>query len=46
MSFNYQERISILEFYDKYGLNPALDFVRHQGGINISSDTVSMVRRS
>ena len=39
MSFNYQERITILEFYDKYGLNPALDFVRHQG-VSISPATL------
>ena len=39
MSFNYRERISILEFYDKYGLNPALDFVRHQG-VSISQATL------
>lgn len=39
MSFTYQERIKVLEFYDKYGLNPALDFVRCQG-VSISQATL------
>jgi hypothetical protein len=39
MSFTYQERISVLEFYDKYGLKPALDFVRCQG-VDISPATL------
>ena len=39
MSFHYNERIEILKFYDKYGLEPALDFVRHQG-ITISPATL------
>jgi Integrase core domain len=39
MSFTYQERINVLEFYDKYGLNPALDFVRCQG-VDISQATL------
>jgi transposase InsO family protein len=39
MSFTYQERIKVLEFYDKYGLNPALDFVRCQG-VDISQATL------
>jgi hypothetical protein len=39
MSFTYQERIKVLEFYDKYGLKPALDFVRCQG-VDISPATL------
>jgi Integrase core domain len=39
MSFTYQERINVLEFYDKYGLKPALDFVRCQG-VDISPATL------
>jgi Integrase core domain len=39
MSFTYRERINVLEFYDKYGLNPALDFVRCQG-VDISPATL------
>jgi hypothetical protein len=39
MSFTYQKRINVLVFYDKYGLKPALDFVRCQG-VDISQATL------
>jgi transposase InsO family protein len=31
MSFTYQEKLNILQFYDKHGFEPALDYVRLQG---------------
>ena len=39
MSFNYEERLEILSFYDKHGLNAVLDHVRVQG-IKLSKASV------
>jgi Integrase core domain len=39
MSFSYQEKLSIIQFYDKHGMEAALDYVRMQG-VNLGQSTL------
>jgi transposase InsO family protein len=39
MSFSYQEKLNIIQFYEKHGMEAALDYVRMQG-VNLGQSTL------